>query len=156
MNQAYAILHNRVEEVINETVQLLNTEVQAKRITSDAAIDKVQHLVHTVRKFMDIADAQASAPASFTDLEEAPSSGRASVDVVNLINLPIEHQDVLTVETTPQVGFVRLSFGFVNLLQVALLDVPAKQLYLVGGVMRSLDRDDVVKLVYHTKLYQLR
>ncbi len=153
MNPAYAILHNRVEEVINETVQLLNTEVQAGRITSDAAIDKVQHLVHTIRKFMDSADAQA--PAGFTDQEAAPSS--ASVEVVNLINLPaLNSPDVVTVETNPQVGFVRLSFGFLNLHQVALLDVPAKQLYLVGGVMRSLDREDVVKLVYHTKLYQLR
>ncbi len=150
---AYTTLRTRLDEVIEQTAQAMNAAVMGGQLTSDQVTDKVQHLINLAKKFAEVADSQA--PASFTDQEAAPSS--ATVDVVNLINLsPIERPDVMTVETAPQVGFVKLSFGFVNLLQVALLDVSAKQLYLVGGVMRSLDREDVVKLVYHTKLYQLR
>lgn len=149
---AYATLRSRLEEVIEETLSVMNAEVRAGRITSDAATDKVQHLINLVRKFAASADYQGSS----SDHETAPSS--AAVEVLNLIQLPAPppSPEVMTVETNPQLGFVRLSFGLVNLHQVALLDVAAKQLYLVGGVMRSLDRDDTVKLVHWTKLYQLR
>lgn len=144
--------HPRIEAVIEETLAVFNEEVKAGRITSDAAVEKVQHLINTVRKYATGPERRSS------DREAAPSS--ASVDVVNLIELPsavaTSFPDVLTVESAPPVGFVRLSFGLVNLLQVALLDVKAKQLYLVGGITRNLDRDDVLKLVHWANLYKLR
>ncbi len=145
--------HPRIEAVIEETLAVFNEEVKAGRITSDAAVEKVQHLINTVRKYATGPERRSS------DREAAPSSASV-VDVVNLIELPsavaTSFPDVLTVDSAPPVGFVRLSFGLVNLLQVALLDVKAKQLYLVGGITRNLDRDDVLKLVHWANLYKLR
>jgi hypothetical protein len=61
--------------------------------------------------------------------------------------------DVLTVESAPNCLFCRLSFGFVNLLQIALLDVKAKQLYLTSGAIRNLEPADTKALLFHLKMY---
>lgn len=151
MTTPYTILHNRVNEVIDETVSLLNAEVQAGRITSDAATDKVQHLVNVVRKFMASADAQA--PASFTDYEAAPSS--AHVDVVNVLNMPPQlPSQELTVDLRPSMQFVRLTCGIVNLQHIVFLDVASKRLYVAGGIMIALADADVTALKYYLKLYK--
>lgn len=143
--------HPRIEDVIQETLQVLNDEVMAGRINSDLAIDKVQHLINTVRKYA----AAVPERGRRSDREAAPSS--AYVDVVNVVNVPtMDRPEVMTVETTQQIGFIALSFGLVNLHQVALLDVDAKQLYLVGGIMRSLNEMDMNKLRHWSQLYQLR
>ena len=145
---AHAILHNRVLEVIEETAQLLNAEVKAGRITSDAATDKVQHLVKVVRKYMAVADA----PASFTDYEATPSS--AHVEVMNVLNVPIQAptQEV-SVDLRPALQFVRFSGGIVNLQHIVLLDVASRRLYVAGGLVVGLNDADVTALKYYLKLY---
>jgi len=149
MNVAYNTLRNRLNEVIEETLHVMSAEVRAGRVTSDAAVDKVQHLINLVRKFPRASDDHAS------DQEDAPSSpGDAPSMVQTSVTTSIP--DVLTLETAPAVGgFISLSFGLVNLLQVALLDVNAKQLYMAGGIIRNLSEADTTKLRHWSQLYQL-
>ncbi len=142
--------HPRIEAVIEETLAILNEEVRAGRITSDAAVEKVQHLINTVRKY-----ATSSMPERRqSDREAAPSS--ATVDVVNFVNLPIQAPtQELSVDVRPQLLFVCLSTGIVNLQHIVWLDVAGKRLYLAGNIMAGLNDADVTALKYYLKLYAL-
>jgi hypothetical protein len=68
-------------------------------------------------------------------------------------NVTLQLPEVLSIESRPNCLFIRLSFGLINLLQIALLDVKAKQLYLTSGNVLKLEPEDVRRLVYHCKLF---
>lgn len=93
--------------------------------------------------------AQTIAEAEIDELtgERAPHSHETAPSLS--VNLP----EILAIETAPNCLFCRLSFGYVNLLQIALLDVPARQLYLTSGAMRNLETADLQILIFQLQLY---
>jgi hypothetical protein len=154
MTTAYTTLRSRLNEVIEQAHQVMNEAVMAGHVTSDAVPDKVQHLINLVRKFAQVADAQAQAPASFSDYEAAPTS--AHVDVVNVVNMPAQlPTQELSVDVRPSMQFVRLTCGIVNLQHIVFLDVASKRLYVAGGIMIALADTDVTALKYYLKLYAI-
>ncbi len=78
--------------------------------------------------------------------ERAPAPpGEAAVT----LNLP----EIVTVETHPNCLFIYLSFGLVNLLQIALLNTQTRTLYLTSGNVLTLEPGDLQRLAYHCKLF---
>lgn len=151
MSQATHILHRRLEEVMQETHDILSAEVFAGRIESDAAVDKVNHLINLVRKYMATAEAQ---PASWSD--SAPEPGPVAIQ--QLITPPapnITTPDLISTEARPAIYFIAIACGTVNLAQVAFLDKEEKQMHLVGGLSKKLSDKDFDKLSYWSKLYNI-
>jgi hypothetical protein len=66
--------------------------------------------------------------------------------------ISIAFPDTITVETAPNCQFLKLSFGFVNLLSITLLDVKARTLY-THTHTRTLGNEDIKTLIFHLKLY---
>ncbi len=100
----------------------------------------IQRQAHTIaeNQLADIIGPASAAPAP-PRIVQAPA-----------INFP----DVITAETRPQAVFVRLSFGFANLIHVTLLDVKARQLQTTTGT-RNLETQDVKTLIYHLKNFSI-
>lgn len=140
-----------MEKVLEELADLIKSEADAGRVGAKV-VDKFNHLVNT----WNIAQEELHANQRRGDYRPAPA---ASVEVhektvrvagpdVN-VNMP----DVMVgVERAP-LNVVRLSFGLINLNLIALLDVKSRQVYFFGMV-RSLEREDVVTLVYWMKIYE--
>ncbi|MEK7253252.1 MAG: hypothetical protein AAB316_00780 [Bacteroidota bacterium] len=85
---------------------------------------------------------------------ELAAGERAPSAPDELPTVHIQIPEVLTVETAPNCLFVRLSFGLVNLLQIALLDIQARTLYLTSGNVRTLEPADFYRLAFHCQHYQ--
>lgn len=84
---------------------------------------------------------------------EAQPAGERAPQPPGEANVTLNLPEVIAIESRPNCLFVRLSFGLVNLLQIALLDVKGKTLYLNSGNVLKLESEDVRRLVYHTKLF---
>ncbi len=102
-------------------------------------------------KFRNAAASQAAAIAEFQD--EILNGHRIGESAPSEHHIHHPSPEIIT-DAAPHCLFIQLSFGFVNLLQIALLDVKAKQLYLNSGNVRGLEDQDVQKLLFHCRLYQ--
>ena len=81
--------------------------------------------------------------------ERAPTPGESRPTYVQTT------PDVIAIESAPNCLFVRLSHGFVNLLQIVDLDVKARMLFTTSGT-RTLTDEDTRKLIFQLKLYSTK
>ena len=138
----------RLSQVREEVVEVLNEEFTADRV-SDKAMDKLRHLFRVLDKF----EADVERMAGTREALGGPAPAEAAVVAMEpyvTVKVPdISH------DSTPQMRFVKLSFGKVNLDHVSLLDEETKTLHM-GPHTRSIKETDLRKLSYHMQFYQDR
>ena len=140
---------DHIEKVLNEFADLMESEAAAGRV-GEQVVDKFNHLVNTWNK------ASKSLNRHRSDYRQAPApSIQVEEKLIEVAAPPVNvtMPDTVVGVERPQVNFVRLSVGFINLNEVAFLDVKAKQVYF-SGIVKSLDREDVVKLIHWMKAYK--
>lgn len=129
--EPFLVLKREISELTTRTTDLRD-EYYKQRNTIQRQAHKLAE-----NELSDIIEPASAAPAP------APASAQ-----------PINFPDVITAETPPPAAFARLSFGFVNLIHVTMLDVKARQLHTSTGT-RNLNAQDVKTLIYHLKNFSL-
>ena len=94
---------------------------------------------------------QQAATIASEDIDRLSAGWLPAIEVTEHPVAPLP--DTFNVISAPNCLIVRLSFGFVNLLQVALLDVNSAQLYLCTGAVYQLLEKDVKTISYHLQFY---
>ena len=139
-----------MEEVFDEFSRILEKEIAAGKV-GNALVDKFNHLVNTWNR-----TSQAIGRPRNEFKKQPITTIQYEENLIEVMppdvhfNLP----EMIIGAEKPQVNFIKLSFGFININTISLLDVKAREVY-INGVPRSLQREDVVKLIYWIKIYQL-
>lgn len=141
---------NRIETVLDELATIMEAEATAERVGSEL-INKFNHLVNTWNK----ARPRLNKHRSDRSSQPAPSI-QVENRIIEVAAPPVNvsmGSDLMVGVERPPVNFIKLTFGFINLNTISLLDVKSRQVY-INGLVKSLEREDVVKLVHWMKVYK--
>lgn len=158
-------MHRPLKHIEKDIKQCLAETAAAE--TEQAAAESFQQLTHHLKAFIARANEMNKEHWKLRDTALKQAQTIATHDLEGLgygsigesapseshfySNLP----ETLTVQNSPDFFFIRLSYGFINIRHIVDFDVKAKTLYTVNST-RHLSDDDVLKLLYHIKLYQAK
>lgn len=136
-----------IETLTDKTIEAVQPLVDNETIPTEVASQLI-HFFNAVNKYRAVRP-QVIQPT----VETRPEINYKEETYLNISpNTTVTIPDVMAMDTRPNIHTVRLSFGFVNLDHVAMLDVKERTLY-IQGIQRELCAEDVRRMVYAMKLY---